>query len=99
MNLYRAPVFLAAGFLLSGGNALADDSLWLNVKAGTLGIGVEGIWHPERFLPPYAERFVEEFVVFARRSNPGRDITRRAPPIPRPKEAAEPRAPVRATRR
>lgn len=52
-----------------------------------------GIWaafgsHRQRFLPPYAEKFVEEFVAYARRANPGRDIIKRAPPLPRPKEAA-----------
>lgn len=43
-------------------------------------------WHPQRFLPPYAESFVEEFMTYARRSNPGRGVVRRAPPLPRPKE-------------
>ncbi len=28
------------------GNALADDSLWFGVKAGTLGIGLEATWRP-----------------------------------------------------
>ena len=32
--------------LLSGGNALADHNLWMGVKAGSLGIGVEGAWRP-----------------------------------------------------
>lgn len=45
-------------------------------------------WHPQRFLPPYAESFVEEFVSHARRSNPGRNVVRRAPPLPRPKEVS-----------
>lgn len=43
-------------------------------------------WHPERFLPPYAESFIEEYVAFAPRANPGRDAIRRCPPLPRPKE-------------
>jgi DNA-binding transcriptional LysR family regulator len=42
-------------------------------------------WHPQRFLPPYAERFLEEFVAHARRVNPGRGVVRRAPPIDPPK--------------
>ena len=45
-------------------------------------------WHPERFLAPYAEWFVEEFVAYSRRNYPNRDLTRRAPPLPRPKEPA-----------
>jgi DNA-binding transcriptional LysR family regulator len=43
-------------------------------------------WHPQRFLPPYAASFVEEFVSHALRSNPGRNVVRRARPLPRPKE-------------
>jgi LysR family cyn operon transcriptional activator len=42
-------------------------------------------WNPQRFLAPYAERFVEELVEHVRRVHPGRDLTRRAPPLPRPK--------------
>jgi hypothetical protein len=38
-----------------------------------------------RFLAPYAKDFVEELVTYARRSYPGREVIRRAPPIPRPK--------------
>ena len=34
------------GLLLLGGNAMADHNLWLGVKAGTLGLGVEGAWRP-----------------------------------------------------
>jgi DNA-binding transcriptional LysR family regulator len=43
-------------------------------------------WDPQRFLAPYAEQFVEELVVYARRNYPGRKLIKRAPPIPRPKE-------------
>ena len=43
-------------------------------------------WNPRRFLPPYAEQFVEELVVHVRRTYPGRDLTRRAKPLPRPEE-------------
>ena len=45
-------------------------------------------WHPQRFLAPYAERFVDEFVAHARRDFPNRDLSRRAPPLPRPQELA-----------
>jgi LysR family cyn operon transcriptional activator len=44
------------------------------------------VWHPERFLAPYAEWFVEEMVAYSRRNYPNRDILKRAPPLPRPKE-------------
>lgn len=40
----RTFALLAA--LLLGGNAAADDNLWFGVKAGTLGLGVEGTWRP-----------------------------------------------------
>lgn len=42
-------------------------------------------WHPRRFLPAYAERFVEELIAYARRNNPGRRFIRHAPPLPKPK--------------
>jgi DNA-binding transcriptional LysR family regulator len=41
-------------------------------------------WNPQRFLAPYAKQFVEEVVAFTRREYPGRQFTRRAPPLPRP---------------
>jgi hypothetical protein len=45
-------------------------------------------WDPQRFLAPYVERFVEEVTTFARRTYPGRDFTRRAPPLPKPRQTA-----------
>jgi len=45
-------------------------------------------WDPQRFLARYAEQFVEELVSYCRRDYPGRDLIRRAPPLPRPKERA-----------
>lgn len=41
-------------------------------------------WHPERFLPPYARRFIDAMVPYAERHNPGRAYTRRVPPLPKP---------------
>jgi|SRR5215813_5300428 len=43
-------------------------------------------WHPERFLAPYAQQFVDELATRLRRDYPNRDIMRRAPPLPKPKE-------------
>jgi DNA-binding transcriptional LysR family regulator len=40
-------------------------------------------WDPQRFLAPYAAQFVEEIVTYCRRNYPGRDLIRRAPPLPR----------------
>jgi len=45
-------------------------------------------WNPQRFLAPYAKDFVEELLASSRRDYPGREFTRRAPPLPRPKVRA-----------
>jgi LysR family cyn operon transcriptional activator len=42
-------------------------------------------WDAERFVAPYAAQFVDEIVAHCRRDYPGRDLIRRAPPLPRPK--------------
>jgi LysR family cyn operon transcriptional activator len=42
-------------------------------------------WDPRRFLPPYAEQFIEEIVTYLRRGHPGHDFVKCAPPLPRPK--------------
>jgi len=59
----------------------------LVVRGTSIGAWSSIAWHRERFLPPYAQRFVEEFIRYARRFNPGRDVVRRAPPMVKPKEA------------
>jgi LysR family cyn operon transcriptional activator len=41
-------------------------------------------WDPRRFLPPYAEQFVSELVVHARRAHPNREVIRRVPRLPPP---------------
>jgi len=43
-------------------------------------------WNQQRFLPPYAEQFIDELVVYCLRNYPGREFVRRTPPLPRPKE-------------
>jgi LysR family cyn operon transcriptional activator len=43
-------------------------------------------WDPQRFLARYAVDFVEELLAHARRGYPGREFTRRAPPLARPGE-------------
>jgi len=43
-------------------------------------------WNPQRFLAPYLQVFVEEFVRHAQRGYPGRDLVRRAPPLSYPTE-------------
>lgn len=44
MHALRTCLLLAG--LAAAANAGADDNLWLGVKAGTLGLGVEGTWRP-----------------------------------------------------
>jgi DNA-binding transcriptional LysR family regulator len=57
-------------------------------RGAALGRWMSVSWDPRRFLASYAERFVDELVAYCRRTYPGRDVTRRAPPLPRPKERA-----------
>jgi len=47
------------------------------------------VWDTRRFLAPYAEQFVDELVVYARRDAATPSFIRRAPPLPRPKPAAQ----------
>ena len=42
-------------------------------------------WHPERFLAPYAERFVDEIVAHVEHRFPGHDLIDSAPPLETPK--------------
>src|SRR5262249_7076392 len=44
-------------------------------------------WNPQRFLAPYARDFVGELETYTRTNYPNRDVTRRAPPMPRPKSS------------
>lgn len=41
-------------------------------------------WNQHRFLPRYAEDFTNELVAVLQRRYPGRDLIRRAPPLPPP---------------
>jgi LysR family cyn operon transcriptional activator len=60
----------------------------LVLRGASLGAWTSLAWHPQRFLPPYAQKFVDEYVAFARRNNPGQAVIRHAPPLPRPSETA-----------
>lgn len=42
-------------------------------------------WDPLRFLPSFAEQFVEQLVAHCRQGYPGREFVRRAPVLPKPK--------------
>jgi hypothetical protein len=43
---FRKQLVVLMTLLALSGNATADTNLWLGVKAGTLGVGLEGIWRP-----------------------------------------------------
>ncbi len=53
----------------------------LVLRGASLGEWTSLAWHPQRFLPPYAERFIEEYVAFARHNNPGQAFIKKAPPL------------------
>ncbi|MDX1481724.1 MAG: hypothetical protein R3315_08620 [Woeseiaceae bacterium] len=46
MNTWIRNLSAAIALLLASVNACADHNLWMGVKAGTLGLGVEGAWRP-----------------------------------------------------
>lgn len=56
-------------------------------RGASIGLWAHIAWDQQRFLAPYAERFVEEIVAHTRRHYPGREFVKRAPPLPRPKPA------------
>ena len=55
-------------------------------RGASIGRWAHIAWDPQRFLAPYAEQFVTELVTYCRRNFPGRDLIKRAPRLPRPKE-------------
>jgi DNA-binding transcriptional LysR family regulator len=59
----------------------------LTCRGASIGRWLAIAWDPRRFLAPYATQFVDELVASVRRDFPGRDRIRRAPPLPKPKEA------------
>ena len=57
-------------------------------RGASIGRWARIAWDPQRFQARYAEQFVEELAAHCRRDYPGRDLIRRAPPLPRPKDSA-----------
>jgi LysR family cyn operon transcriptional activator len=74
---------IPAGVLIPRGKVRAVPLL---LRGTPVGRWQTVAWHPQRFLAPYAEHFVEELVIYTSRTYPNRDLTRRAPSLPRPKE-------------
>jgi LysR family transcriptional regulator, cyn operon transcriptional activator len=56
-------------------------------RGASIGRWAVAAWDPQRFLPPYAVQFVEQLVAHCQRGYPGHEFSRRAPPLPRPREA------------
>jgi LysR family transcriptional regulator, cyn operon transcriptional activator len=46
------------------------------------------VWHKQRYLPPYAEHFIDELVVYCQQNYPGLEFFKHVPPPPRPKETS-----------
>ena len=55
-------------------------------RGASIGRWAHIAWDPQRFLPPYAEHFVAELVAHCRRDFPGRELIKRAPPLPQPRK-------------
>jgi LysR family cyn operon transcriptional activator len=55
-------------------------------RGASIGRWLVTAWSPQRFLAPYGAQFVEELVAYTRRDYPNRDLTRRAPTLPRMKD-------------
>ena len=51
-------------------------------RGASIGRWSVAAWDPRRFFAPYAEFFVAELAGSVRRDYPGRDLVRRAPPLP-----------------
>jgi LysR family cyn operon transcriptional activator len=54
-------------------------------RGASIGRWAHIAWDPQRFLAPYAEHFVTELVAHCRRDFPGRELIKRAPPLPKPR--------------
>jgi len=56
-------------------------------RGASIGRWLTVAWDPRRMLAAYAEQFVDELAAHWRLDYPGRDLVRRAPPLPRPKSS------------
>ena len=55
-------------------------------RGASIGRWAHIAWDPQRFLAPYAEHFVTELAAHCRRDFPGRELIKRAPPLPQPRK-------------
>jgi DNA-binding transcriptional LysR family regulator len=58
----------------------------LLLRGAAVGRWLRVAWQPERFLSPYAEQFIDELWRHCQRAYPGREFSRRATALPRPRE-------------
>ncbi len=79
---YGVAVVPSTVLVPSGVRALA-----LVQREASIGRWLTIAWDPQRSLAAYAEQFVDELVSYCRRDYPGRNLIRRAPPLPRPKQS------------
>jgi DNA-binding transcriptional LysR family regulator len=56
-------------------------------RGASIGSWTVAGWDSRRFFAPYAEFFVGELAAATRRDYPGRDLVRRAPPLPQPRKS------------
>ena len=78
----------AIAILPSNASVLRDGIRTVPVahRGASVGRWANIAWDQERFQAPYAVQFVTELAAHCRRDFPGRDLIRRAPPLPRPKQ-------------
>ena len=62
-------------------------ALPLVLRGASIGRWLTVAWDPRRMLAAYAGQFAEELAAHWRLDYPGRDLVRRAPPLPRPKSS------------
>ena len=62
----------------------------LTLRDASIGRWSAIAWDAHRFLPAYVGHFIAELAVYTQRHIPGRHLIGRAPPLPRPREAAAP---------
>ena len=61
----------------------------LTQDGGAIGRWLTVSWDAHRFLAPFAEQFIQKLAAYCERMHPGREFTRRAPPLPPPKQASD----------
>jgi LysR family cyn operon transcriptional activator len=60
-------------------------------RGASIGQWTFAFWHKQRYLPPYAEQFIDELASYCRHNYQGREFFKHAPPLPRPQETSDKR--------